>query len=128
VISWNAFCKTPRSWLFASFWSLKLFPASTGALAMADYRAARRQLLSDVRDATILQISPSVVSRSIKLLESNNLRAMNALHVACALEWKPDLFVTSDKRQLAAAQNAGLGTEYLGRPIKLADPKDLTAD
>lgn len=99
-----------------------------GALAIADYRAAMRQLLTDVRDATILQITPFVVSRSIKLLESNNLRAMDALHVACALEWKADLFVTSDRRQLRAAKNAGLRTEYLGQPVNSGDPKDRAAD
>jgi predicted nucleic acid-binding protein len=85
-----------------------------GALTISNYRAARRQLLADVRDATILQITPSVVSGSVKLLENNDLRAMDALHVACALEWQADLFVTSDRRQLTAAKNAGLRTEYLG--------------
>lgn len=86
-----------------------------GALELADYRAVRKQLLNDVRDAVILQITPSVISNSLKLLENNVLRAMDALHVACALEWKADLFVTSDRRQLVAAQHSGLDTEYLGR-------------
>jgi len=86
-----------------------------GFLTAADYRAAKRQLLADVRDATILQITPAVVSRSLRLLENGNLRAMDALHVACALEWGPDLFVTSDSRQSLAAGNAGLRTEYLGK-------------
>jgi len=88
-----------------------------GALTISNYRAARKQLLADVRDATILQITPSVVSSSVKLLENNDLRdlrAMDALHVACALEWQADLFVTSDRKQLTAAKNAGLRTEYLG--------------
>lgn len=85
-----------------------------GFLAVADYRAAKRQLLDDVRDATILQITPAVVSRSLRLLENGNLRAMDALHVACALEWRSDLFVTSDSRQSLAAGNAGLRSEYLG--------------
>ena len=86
-----------------------------GILGITDYRVARRQLLDDVRDATILQITPSIVSRSVKLLENNILRAMDALHVACALEWQADLFVTSDRRQLTAAVNARLRTEFLGQ-------------
>lgn len=85
-----------------------------GALIVTDYRTAKRQLLNDVRDSTVLQITPSVVSRAVKLLENNVLRAMDALHVACALEWPADLFVTSDRRQMAAAMNSGLSTEYLG--------------
>jgi predicted nucleic acid-binding protein len=83
------------------------------ALTDKDYNKAKRQLLDDVRDATILQITPAVVSHSVKLLESNVLRAMDALHIACALEWKADLFVTSDIRQLDAAANAGLRAEYI---------------
>jgi len=39
---------------------------------------------------------------------------MDAIHVACALEWQADLFVTSDRRQFEAARNAGLHTEYIG--------------
>lgn len=88
-----------------------------GALDHRSYRAVKKQLLNDVRDAAILQITPSVISHSVKLLENNVLRTIDALHVACALEWKADLFVTSDRRQLIAAQNAGLRTEYLGQPV-----------
>jgi predicted nucleic acid-binding protein len=33
---------------------------------------------------------------------------MDALHVACALDWQADLFVSSDRRQLAAAAKSGL--------------------
>ncbi len=91
------------------------------ALSPADYRAAKRQLLNDVHDATILQVTPAVISRSVKLLESNVLRAMDALHVACALEWQADLFVTSDRRQLIAAMNTGLHAEYVGRPDASGD-------
>lgn len=85
-----------------------------GVFTTVDYRAVKKQLLDDVRDAIVLQITPSVVSRSVKLLESNVLRALDSLHVACAIEWQADLFVTSDRRQFAAATNAGLRTEYIG--------------
>jgi predicted nucleic acid-binding protein len=77
--------------------------------------------MDDVSDATVLQITPSVVARSVKLLESNALRALDSLHVACALEWRADLFVTSDRRQFMAAKNSGLHTEYLGQPTVGAD-------
>lgn len=87
-----------------------------GLLTEKDYREAKKLLLADVRDAMVLQLTPAVIARSVKLLESNVLRAMDALHVACALEWKADLFVTSDERQLYAAINSGLRTEYLGQP------------
>ena len=83
-------------------------------LSQKEYRKIKRQLRDDVRDATVLQITPAVVSHSVKLLETNVLRAMDALHVACALEWQADLFVTADKRQLMAAKNSGLRCEYIG--------------
>jgi hypothetical protein len=86
-------------------------------LTSTDYRAVKKQLLDDVRDATVLQITPSVISRSVKLLESNVLRSLDALHVACALEWQADLFVTSDKRQFAAAANTGLRSNFIGQQI-----------
>ncbi|HBH28203.1 MAG: type II toxin-antitoxin system VapC family toxin [Desulfofustis sp. PB-SRB1] len=87
-------------------------------ITSADYRAAKKQLLDDVGDATVLQITPSAISRTVKLLESNVLRAMDALHVACALEWQADIFLTSDKRQLAASTNAGLRSEYIGTSMR----------
>ncbi len=90
-------------------------------LTVVDYRAVKRQLLDDVADATVLQITPSVVSRSVKLLENHALRAMDSLHVACALEWRADLFITSDRRQFLAAKNSGLNVEYIGQPVAGAD-------
>lgn len=87
-----------------------------GFLSKRDYRKAKTQLLKDVHDATVIQLAPSIISHSVKLLENNVLRAMDAFHIACALEWPADLFVTSDKRQLIAAKNAGLLTELIGQP------------
>jgi uncharacterized protein len=79
-----------------------------------DYRIIKNQLIEDVRDAVVLQVTPAVISHSIKLLETNVLRAMDALHIACALEWRAELFVTADRRQYKAAINAGLLTEFIG--------------
>lgn len=85
------------------------------SLSTPDYQAIKRQLMEDVHDAVILQVTPAVVSYSIKLLEANVLRAMDALHIACALEWKAELFITADRRQHKAATNAGLLTEFVGQ-------------
>lgn len=87
-----------------------------GALDMKNYRMVKTHLLNDVRDASILQTTPSVIARTVALLETNVLRAMDAIHVACAIEWQADVFATSDKRQWLAAKNAGLAAEYLGQP------------
>ncbi|RPI74505.1 MAG: PIN domain-containing protein [Desulfobacteraceae bacterium] len=87
-----------------------------GVLSPDNYSIVKRQLLNDVRDAIVLQITPAAISRSINLLENNALRAMDSLHVACALEWQAQLFVTADQRQYQAARNSGLQAEYLGQP------------
>jgi uncharacterized protein len=84
-------------------------------LSSDDYRTIKKNLMEDVHDAIVLQITPAVVSHSVSLLENNTLRAMDALHIACAMEWQADLFATADTRQLNAAQNAGLLTEYIGK-------------
>ena len=85
-----------------------------GFVSGENYQLAKKQLLTDIRDATILQITPAVVFHSVNLLESNSLRAMDALHIACALEWQADLFLTADKKQLEAAVKAGVQTELIG--------------
>ena len=73
-----------------------------------DYNILKSRLTEEIEDAIIINLTPSVVNTSITLLESNNLRAMDSLHVACAIEWNAELFVSSDYRQIEAAQNAGL--------------------
>ena len=72
------------------------------------YRKAKQALLDDLNDATICNITPHVIKKSIELLERNASRTMDALHIGCALEWKAELFVSSDKRQISAARKAGL--------------------
>ncbi|MDX1417013.1 MAG: type II toxin-antitoxin system VapC family toxin [Candidatus Promineifilaceae bacterium] len=56
----------------------------------------------------MLNLAASVLAECIELLENNILRGLDALHIACALVWQADLFVTADGRQLSAAQQVGL--------------------
>lgn len=79
-------------------------------LTTPQYRKAKQQLLEDVRDADIVNLDVSVVASSVGVLEASSIRAMDALHIACALEWGAQVFVSSDKKQLAAARRAGLKT------------------
>jgi len=79
-----------------------------GNLTPTQYRQAKHRLIADVRDADIIQLTPSVVATSIEILEASPLRGMDALHIACAIEWGAELFVSSDKAQLTAAKKAGL--------------------
>jgi len=73
-----------------------------------DYITIKQHLSDDVRDAAIINLTYEVIRISTQLLESSPLRAMDALHVACALVSKAELFVSSDNQQLSAAKKAGL--------------------
>jgi len=92
-----------------------------GALTIADYHQAKAALAADIEEATILHLPPSVITRAVILLETNVLRAMDSLHVACAIEWGADLFVSSDRRQFAAAESAGLPARFIGQQDAVRD-------
>ena len=77
-------------------------------LAKADYRKLKADAMADLADADICQFTPDVLASGVSLLESHPLRAMDALHVACALAVAPDIFVSVDQRQHSAARKAGL--------------------
>ena len=82
-----------------------------GAISQAQYRKIKTCLATETADVTIINLLPEVIADAIFVLENNTVRAMDALHVACALQWNADLFVSSDNRQLSAAKNAKLLTE-----------------
>ena len=77
-------------------------------LSKADYRKLKGDTVADLADVDICQITSGIMDSVILLLESHPLRAMDAIHVACALAVDPDTFVSADHRQLLAAQKAGL--------------------
>jgi len=79
-------------------------------LTKADYQKLKGDAMADLVDVDICHITSEILVSVVSLLESHPVRAMDALHVACALAVKPDFFVSSDHRQLSAARKAGLKT------------------
>lgn len=77
-------------------------------LSQADYLKLKGNAMADMADIDVCQLTPEVLASVVSLLELHPLRAMDALHVACALACKPDVFVSADHRQLSAARKAGL--------------------
>lgn len=73
-----------------------------------DYATIKNRLLEDARDIEILNLTDEVVVHSMLILEQHPLRAMDALHIACALAWKADVFVSADRDQVRAANRLGL--------------------
>lgn len=100
-------------------------------LSRQDYATAKSRLAADVVDAVVIELTPEVVSRSILLLETNDLRTLDAMHVASALEWGAEEFVSADERQVKAARKSGLKTTFIeaGEPpackSRLAGPPKL---
>jgi predicted nucleic acid-binding protein len=80
------------------------------SLTATQYVEAKQRLLDDVRDADIINLAVPVIGSAVGVLEESPVRAMDALHIACALEWGAQLFVSSDKKQLGAARRAGMKT------------------
>ena len=79
-------------------------------LSRNQYEQAKTRLSVEVKDATIVYLTPPVIADCIRILESSPVRAMDALHVACALHWGAELFISADGRQITAAKKAGLRT------------------
>ena len=79
-------------------------------LTQADYRKLKGEAMADLTDVDICQITSEVLACVVSLLGSHPLRAMDAIHLACALIVKPDVFVSADHRQLSAARKAGIKT------------------
>jgi len=83
------------------------------SISKKHYAAAKERFAKELSDVEIINITPEVVARTGLLLESHPLRAMDAMHIACAIEWNSGLFVTCDRRQGDAARKAKLRTEFV---------------
>lgn len=73
-----------------------------------EYISTKSILMMDMADMDLVQLTDSVMDRTVHLLERIPLKASDALHIASALEWEADAFVSADKRQRECARRAGL--------------------
>lgn len=79
-----------------------------GRISDAQYRRLKGELMNDIADALICDLTPEVVQKAVHALEAHPLRGMDAIHVAAALACEADAFVSADSRQCTAARGAGL--------------------
>ena len=82
-------------------------------LTREQYALTKQRLSEDIRDADIINIAPEVISQSMVILETLPLRAMDALHLACARVWGAELFVSSDRLQVKGAERFDLKSELI---------------
>ena len=64
--------------------------------------------MNEAADSFVVNLTQEILLGTLALLEKSTVRAMDAIHIACAIEWSADLFVSSDEKQLLAAKRAGL--------------------
>lgn len=84
-----------------------------GHVTQVQYQSLKHNMLQDIRDAIVCDLSPSAVRNAISALEQNALRAMDAIHIGCALVMQVDVFASADARQISAAQQAGLQVAHV---------------
>ena len=60
-------------------------------------RIARFEAFFDSRDVDLVDVSNEIVDRALDLRVRSNLRLVDALHVATAIEHRATLFLTGDK-------------------------------
>ncbi len=82
-----------------------------GKIDDSQYRQLKLQLLADIEDAAICDLTPVVLARAISSLEANVLRGMDAIHIGSAVVLKAEIFISADQRQQEAAVQAGLRVE-----------------
>ncbi len=85
-----------------------------GRLSQRDYHAIKQDVLADLAEASVIEVTASIVDKALACLERSPLRASDALHIATAMEVSADLFVTADRRQRQGATDAGLKVEAVG--------------
>jgi predicted nucleic acid-binding protein len=84
-----------------------------GRLTSDEYVAAKKELAGDMAQATVVQVTSTVLARAIEVLEKMALRTLDAIHLAVALDSGCDLFVSADVPQCEAAAELGLTIERI---------------
>ena len=82
-------------------------------LSRHQYATAKKALLADVADASVVYVTDQVVAHAVEVLERWPVRSSDSLLVASAVEWSADLFVSADRHQCLAATGCGLQVEEL---------------
>ena len=96
-----------------------------GCLTASDFDRAWEAAQQDFADMAIVALDARAERFACAAMERAPLRAMDALHVGCALAARADLFVTCDRRQAKAARDMGLSTEYIGAEFPFNLPASL---
>lgn len=82
-------------------------------ISKKQYHLIKERMIIEFESIEVINVLPEVIGKTITLLEKNNLRTLDAIHVASAISWKAELFVSADKRQIISAKKAGLNVKFI---------------
>ena len=82
-------------------------------LSVGEYKKIKTQFFQETKDMFICELWPEVIETSIDLLEKHKLCALDSLHIASALAWNADYFLTADHRQSRATRSIKLHLKKL---------------
>ncbi len=85
-------------------------------LSYRKYAKMKRELATDVAEASMIDLTEGVIQEAIRCLERTHVRAMDAIHIASAIESVSDLFLSADTQQCKAARLVGVPVEEISRP------------
>ena len=96
---------------------------TSGELAEGHHAAIVVRLQQDRGHWELVELTAPVLGRAEQLATEEDLRALDALHVASALEFETAIgrripFVTADRRQREAARRVGLDVVWVGAEIR----------
>lgn len=80
-------------------------------LSSAQYNQCKQAVIDDFAAFDVYPLSPEITKATMDILERSDLRAADAIHVACAMEAKAIRFISSDVRQIKAAKDLHLKVE-----------------
>lgn len=83
------------------------------ALRPVMYRRLKAALLADADQASVIDVTPAVVATAVRCLERTEVRTLDALQIASAVEGGAEVFLSADGRQLLAARVMGLNVTSL---------------
>ena len=81
------------------------------AITDTQYHKLRAFIIDDLKNFYLCELTTQVIKRSVVLLESFSLKTLDALQIACAIEFQSELFISADHQQTRAAHQAGLKIE-----------------
>jgi len=84
-----------------------------GLMSYQEYQRLKSELLEDIRDVAVCDLTPVVIGASLRSLERSAIRGMDAIHIGSAISVGASVFITADRRQCEAAQAAGLESRLI---------------